>query len=156
LWSAEPGSPTLQLNGVLTNLGTLHWISANNAFNLTGNGRVENFGLWEIFQDPSFAGGSESAIQVPVSVPAGARFLVSANGRVHFTGNSTLTVAGALELQTGALLRMGDPGGSQDLTLPAGSTTSGAGTIRFDGANRLILGGEHVLGIALIDFGSSS
>jgi hypothetical protein len=68
----EPGSPTVNLSGVLTNRGTMRWISANNVFNLQGSGRVENEGVWEVFPDPSCPTcGAESTVRVSVNVPMG-------------------------------------------------------------------------------------
>jgi hypothetical protein len=118
---------------------------------------VENEGVWEVFQDPVLAATSESVVQVPVNVTAGGKFLVSTNGHVNFVGSSSLTVAGTLEIQSGALLRMGDSGVTRDVTLLGGSVNTGAGTIRFEGGNRLALSGNVTVSFGLVDFvGSSS
>ncbi len=149
---------TVQLGGVLTNLGTLRWISGNNSFTLQGSGRVENAGLWEVYQDPSCPTcTSESWVQVPVNVPVGGRLLVSTNADLLLrTSTGVLTIAGELEIQSGARLRLESSSPAIDLTLLAGSVNTGPGTLRFDGANRLVLGGDTVLNIGLADFGSTS
>jgi len=151
-----PLSTTINLSGVLTNRGTLRWVSRNNVFDLGGSGRVENLGLWEVFVDPANpGGGSESVVRVPVNVPAGGRFLVS-TGLVNFTAPSSLTVAGELEIQAGGRLRLDNSSPARDLTLAAGSVNSGSGTLKFEGGNRLILDGNTALGIGLADFLNSS
>jgi hypothetical protein len=144
-----PTGVALQLSGVVTNRGTLRWVSDNNTFNLSGSGRVENLGLWEIFQDPAANNGFESFVQVPVNVPAGGKFLVSTNARVDFSGPSELAIAGELEVQQGARLRFD---ASQALALAPGSLSSGAGTIRFEGSSHLTLAADLSVAIGLLDF----
>ena len=155
-WDLPLGT-TLVMNGTLTNLGTLHWVSRNNSFDLQGSGRVENLGLWEIFADPANPnGGAESVVRVPVNVPVGGKLLVSA-GLVNFTSGSSLTVTGQLEVDTGGLLRLDSSGPARDLTLQPGNITSGGGTLQFEGGNRLVLNGSATLGIGIVNFfGSSS
>src|SRR5204863_7917273 len=74
-------STTVQVGGVVTNRGTLRWISSNNTFNLQGAGRIENEGLWEIFQDPAANNRPESVVAMPVNVPVGGKLLLSKIGR---------------------------------------------------------------------------
>jgi hypothetical protein len=45
---------------------------------------------------------------------------------------------------------------SRDLSLTFGSTTTGAGTVRFEGSNRLLLSAEVTLSVGLLDFASAS
>ena len=135
-------STTINLSGVLTNQGTLRWVSRNNVFNLQGGGRVENLGLWEVFADPAGPdNGAEATVNVPVNVAAGGKLLLSA-GWVNFTAPSSLTVAGELEVQSGGRLRVDGSTPARDLTLTAGSLLSGTGTIQLEGNNRLVVPGS--------------
>jgi hypothetical protein len=78
-WDLPLGT-SVQLNGVLTNLGTMRWVSDFNTFNLQGSGRIENVGLWEIFADPACQTcGFESLVSNPANVPLGGRLLLSTN-----------------------------------------------------------------------------
>ncbi|MCL4787023.1 MAG: carboxypeptidase regulatory-like domain-containing protein, partial [Verrucomicrobia bacterium] len=141
---AVNSSSTITLNRPLANLGTLRWISGNHAFTLQGSGRVENAGLWEVYQDPGCPTcTSESWVQVPVNVPVGGRLLVSTNADLLLrTSTGVLTIAGELEIQSGARLRLENSSPALDLTLLAGSTLSGTGTIQVDGSNRLVVPGD--------------
>jgi hypothetical protein len=152
LWEL-PTSTAIQLTGVLTNFGTLHWVSGCDIFNLTGPGHVENFGLWEIFGDTRCFNGSESFIQVPVDVLAGSQFLISTNGRVDLAGPSSLSSAGQLQIQTGGQLRLES---AQSVTLLSGSVATGAGTLRFDSSTRLDLPSDVTLGISQVNFFANS
>jgi hypothetical protein len=57
---------------------------------------------------------------------------------------------------SGTRLRMDATTPARDLMLLTGSVSSGAGTIQFDGGNRLALSGNVVVGIGILDFLSSS
>jgi hypothetical protein len=149
-------SATITLNTVLTNLGTLRWVSRYNTVNLQGSGRVENLGLWEFYRDPVNDFGSESVVGVPVTVPAGGRLLLSTNALVVFTQPSSLTVGGELEVQAGARLRLDGSTPARDLMLLPGSTETGPGTVLVEGANRVLLEGNVNWGIGLLDMTSAS
>src|SRR6185436_17561012 len=136
---ADVGSPTVIIGGVLTNRGTMHWISDCNLFDLQGSGRVENEGLWEIFADPACHAGSEGIVRVPVNVPAGGKLLVSTNGFVRFIVGSSLNIAGELEIQSGGQLHFENSGPARDLTVSSAAVLTGDGTLRMDGSNRLIV-----------------
>jgi hypothetical protein len=77
-----------------------------------------------------------------VNVPVGGKFLLSTNGHVNFTADSSLTVGGQLEVQAGARLRLDGSSPARDLTLLAGSVLSGLGTIQLDGSCRLVVPGD--------------
>ena len=101
-----PNTTTVVLSGTLTNQGVMRWVSAYNVFNLNGSGRVENPGLWEIYVDPIANYASEPVVRVPVNVPVGGKLLLSTNAVVNFSTPSSLSVAGELEVQSGARLRL--------------------------------------------------
>ena len=147
---------TLVIDRPLVNLGTMRWVSANRNFSLAGTGLVENRGLWEIFQDPAAANGFESTIGLPVDVPVGGQLLVSTNAFVDFTSKSSLTVAGTLEVQSGARLRLDSSDPARDLTLANGSLLAGSGTIRFEGSNRLVALSSASLDIGLLDLSGNA
>ena len=149
-------SVTLILNGGLTNRGTMRWVSGCNRVDLQGSGRVENLGLWEMFQDTACNNGSESLVRVPVNVPVGGELLLSTNAQVDFTAGSSLTVEGQLEIQSGARLRLDGNSPARDLALFAGSSLGGAGTIRIEGNNQLNLLGDALVGVSLLDFSGAS
>jgi len=156
-WDIDASSTTVVLNGALTNNGIMKWISHFNAFDLQGNGRVENLGLWEMFADPVCPTcGSESVVRVPVNVPAGAKLLLSANAAVVFTQPSSLSVAGELELQIASRLRLDGSSPARDVTLAAGSVLRGAGTIVLEGGNRIALTSDVAFGIGLLDMTGNS
>ena len=112
---------------------------------------MENLGLWEVFADPAGPdNGAEATVNVPVNVAAGGKLLLSA-GWVNFTAPSSLTVAGELEVQSGGRLRVDGSTPARDLMLTAGSLLSGTGTVRLEGANRVVLTGDVILGIGLLD-----
>jgi hypothetical protein len=149
-------STTINLGGVLTNSGTLRWVSRNHVFDLTGAGRVENLGLWEIFADPANPnGGAESTVRVPVNVAVGGKFSLN-NGFVSFTQPSSLTVAGELELLGSARLRVDGSNPPRDIILAPGVNIAGTGTMLFEGSNRLIISGTSVLLAGVLDFRGSS
>jgi len=155
LWDMPTGV-TIVMNGALTNVGTLHWVSRNNTFDLQGSGRVENAGLWEIFADPlNPGGGAESVVRVPVNVPVGGELLLS-TGLVVFTSGSSLTVAGRLEVDAGGRLRLDGSLPARDLTLLTGGVSSGGGTLQFEGSTRLVLSGNNTVAIAFVNFTGSS
>src|SRR5438876_3306115 len=99
-------SGNLVLNAVLANRDRMRWVTQFNTFDLSGSGRVENLGVWELFKDLAGNGGNESVVRVPVNVPAGGKLLLSTNALVNFTVGSSLTVGGELEIQEGARLRL--------------------------------------------------
>src|SRR6185369_2080206 len=117
----DGSSTTVNLSGAVTNLGSMKWVSACNVFNLQGNGRIENLGLWEIFQDTLCNNGAEATVRMPVNVLAGGKLLLSTNAQVNFTAGSSLTVGGQLEIQSGARLRLDGSDPARDVTLLAGS-----------------------------------
>jgi hypothetical protein len=151
-----PVSQSLTLNRPLVNHDRLRWVTRYNTFNLQGSGRVENLGLWELYKDPLNGFGYESIVGVPVNVPAGGKLLLSTNALVVFTQPSSLTVAGELEIQQGARLRLDGSAPARDLTLLPGSQLSGAGTLRLEGANRIALEGSITSGIGLLEMSGSS
>jgi len=151
-----PVSQSLTLNRPLVNHDRLRWVTRYNTFNLQGSGRVENLGLWELYKDPLNDFGYESIVGVPVNVPAGGKLLLSTNALVVFTQPSSLTVAGELEIQQGARLRLDGSAPARDLTLLPGSQLSGAGTLRLEGANRIALEGSITSGIGLLEMSGSS
>jgi hypothetical protein len=153
----EPGAAwidahamTLILQGVLTNRGTLRWSSRQQTFDLRGAGRVENEGVWEIFAISVNTG--ESFVRLDASVPAGGLLRMATNAFLTFSTNSSLTVGGAVEVQPGGRLLFDNQLPARDFTLHPGATLTGAGTVMFDGANRLILPGDATIGVALLDF----
>ena len=151
-----PQNTTVSLNGVLTNLGTLHWVSRNHTFDLGGNGRVENLGLWEIFADPANpTGGAESNVRVPVNVPVGGKLRLN-SGFVNFTSGSSLTVGGELAIEEGGRLRVDGTNPPRDITLQSGSVLSGTGTLQLDGNNRIALLSDVTSGMGLISLTGSS
>ena len=153
----EVASPVVNLNGVLTNRGAMQWISAFNAFTLQGSGRVENEGLWEIFKDPNgFSPSSDSDVRLPVHVPVGAKLLLSTNAQLNLSAGSSLAVEGQLEVQTGALLRVENSSPPRDLTVSSTASLTGAGVIRFEGSNRLVLLGNATIGVGLLELAASS
>jgi hypothetical protein len=156
-WDIDASAATVVLNGALTNNGAMRWISHFNTFDLQGSGRVENLGSWEVFADPACPTcGGESVVRVPVIVPAGGKLLLTTNGFVNFTASSSLSVAGELELLSGARLRLDSSTPARDLTLAAGSVLSGAGTILLEGGNRVALTSDVALGTGLLDMTGNS
>jgi hypothetical protein len=133
----------------------MRWISRFNTFDLGGSGRVENLGLWEVFPE-RLDTASESVVRVPVNVPAGGKFLLSSNALVNFTASSSLSVAGELEIQGGARLRLDGSNPPRDLSLATGGTLSGTGTLQLEGSNRLVLGGSLTSTLGLINLVDSS
>src|ERR1044072_2888754 len=129
-------STTVNVSGTVTSRGTLRWVTENNRFILQGSGRVENEGLWEAFAD-TVLNGVEGLVDVPVNVPVGGKLLLSTNALVDFRAGSSLTVAGELEIQSGARLRLDSGNPARDLVLLAGAQVSGAGTLRLEGGCRL-------------------
>jgi hypothetical protein len=91
-----------------------------------------------------------------VDVPVGAKLLVSTNAQADFTAGSSLTVAGQLEVQDGTRLRLDGNTPARDVTLVAGSSMIGHGTIRFEGNNRLLLLANATVGTGLLDFSGTS
>src|SRR5262249_4421671 len=89
---------TVTLNRPLANRGILRWVSGCNRVDLQGNGRVENLGVWELFQDAACNNGSESIVRVPVNVLSGGKLLLSTNAQANFTAGSSLSVGGQLEI----------------------------------------------------------
>ena len=149
-------STTLVLSGTLTNQGVMRWVSAYNVFNLNGSGRVENPGLWEIYADPIANYGSESGVRVPVNVPVGGKLLLSTNAVVNFAAPSSLSVAGELEVQSGARLRLDGSTPARDLTLAAGSALYGTGTIQIEGSCRLVVPGDLDTTVAIVLNGAAA
>jgi hypothetical protein len=151
-------STTVSLSGGLTNLGVMRWISGNNAFTLQGSGRVENAGLWEVHQDPGCPTcNTESWVQVPVNVPVGGKLLLSTNADLLLRGGAAnLTVGGELEIQSGARLRLENASPAMDLTLLAGANLRGMGTVLVQGANRVVLAGDVLCAVGLLDMTGSS
>jgi hypothetical protein len=150
-------STTLVLSGTLTNQGVMRWVSGYNVFNLNGSGRVENLGMWEIYADPLGYYGSESVVRVPVNVPVGGKLWLSTNAVANFSAPSSLSVAGELEVQSGARLRLDGSNPARDLTLAFGCVWSGMGTTLVEGANRVVLVGDQTLGGGTLNlYGSSS
>ncbi len=146
-------SATVNLNGVLTNFGTLNWISRNNVFNLQGAGRVENSGLWQIIADPNcLTCGAESTVRLPVNVLSGGKLSLT-NGLLDFTVGSSLTVAGELEILGSSRLRFDGSNPPRDLTLLSGSALSGDGVIQMEGSTRLVTPGDldSTVGINITD-----
>jgi len=94
-------------------------------------------------------------VRMPVNVPAGGKLLVS-GGLVNFFVGSSLTVAGELEIQSNGRIRLDGSNPPRDLTLTAGSSLSGFGTIRLEGSNRAVLAGDIAFGIGLLEMNGSS
>ena len=65
-------------------------------------------------------------------------------------------MAGELEVQGGARLRLDSSAPGRDLTLAAGSVLSGTGTIRLEGPNRVLLAGDVTFGSGLLEMTGSS
>src|SRR5581483_3035921 len=135
-------SASINLNAALTNNGTIKLVSGCNRVVLQGSGHVENRGLWEIFQDSACINGTETIVFVPVNVPSGGQLLLSSNAPVNFSAPSSLNVAGRLEIQGGARLRLDGSNPARDLTLAAGSTLVGFGKIQLEGFCRLLVPGD--------------
>jgi len=95
-------------------------------------------------------------VNVPVNVAAGGKLLLSTNALVNFTQPSSLTVAGALEVQEGARLRLDGSNPARDLSLVAGSVLSGTGSIQLAGNNRLVMTGNARLTGGTWDFQGNS
>jgi hypothetical protein len=146
---------TVTLNSVLTIRGLLIGNCNCQTFLIQGAGRVENEGLWQINNSGGSCGYIPS-VRVPVSVAADGRLFVNSSCQLSFSAGSSLTVAGALQVLSGGTLHMASGTPAPDLTLESGCAVTGAGTVSFEGASRLVLTEDVTWGIALADMTGTS
>jgi hypothetical protein len=130
-------SYTLTVNGILTNRGTLRQVANYYSSTISGVGAVRNEGVMDFTVALQGYTGSEAAILVPIEVPSGGRLVVNANGWVRIRAGE-LSVAGTLEMEPGSRLREENFGPARDLILRAGAQVLGSGSLRLEGANRLV------------------
>jgi len=136
---------TLTLNGILTNRGTLRQVANWYTSTLAGTGSIENEGLMDLtVGNGGSYQASEATIELPVKVAAGGRLLLNTNGYLRVL-STDLTVAGTLEIQAGARLRLQNDGAPRDLALQDGAILQGDGETRLEGVNRLYLAGHTTL-----------
>ncbi|MBM3883825.1 MAG: LamG domain-containing protein, partial [Verrucomicrobia bacterium] len=138
---------SLTLNGVLTNLGILRMSSRDEWTEINGSGRVENAGVMAV--GAQGIGGYQAGVRLPVNVAASAQLLVRTNAHLNFRASSSLTSAGTVEVQTGALLLFENENPARVFTVEAGCRLLGEGILRFNGGNRLVMNGESAIQVKL-------
>ena len=138
---------TLTLDGSLINRGILRQVANYFTSAFTGKGRIVNEGLMDLAVGVGGYQGAEAIMQLPVHVAPSGTLRLNENGWLRVPNGGNLTVAGTLEIQTNARLRVVNDGPAQDLLLQRGAQLLGDGTLRMEGANRLIL--DDRLAVAL-------
>jgi uncharacterized protein (AIM24 family) len=136
---------TLTMDGTVTNRGTLRQVANYYASIISGSGRIVNEGLMDLTVGYGGYQDAQASLNVPVNIASGGRFRLNSGGYVRLANDGVLSVAGELEVQSGARLRYEYNGVPRDLVLLAGGSITGSGVTLIEGANRLTVEGDASL-----------
>ncbi|HLH57195.1 MAG TPA: hypothetical protein VKY92_26685, partial [Verrucomicrobiae bacterium] len=145
---------SLNVNGLLTNLGIVRLFSRDASTYLGGSGVAANLGQIEVL--PIGNGGGQAHVMVPVDVPPNGAVAVRSNAWLNFGAGSQLTLAGTFDIEGGAVCLVENSAPARDLVLQSGAVISGQGNLTFYGGNRLNVSGNATLAGVTVSFTDSS